>query len=181
MSTYISLLRAVNIGGTRLISMDALRALYTGMGFDRVRTYIQSGNAVFASHLDDLSQLASQVEAGIEQAFGFHVEVFIRRPQDFLHLLTHNPFLNERHADPSRLYLTLIYQSPSEDAWGNLSPPAQTGDEFARADQAVYLYLPNGYARTRLSNRFFEKTFGTPTTTRNWNTFKALYEIANTP
>jgi len=180
MSTFISLLRAVNLAGHKVISMDALRDLYAGIGLSHLRTYIQSGNVVFESPRDDLSELTRQIEAHIEQAFGFHVEVFIRRPADFLHILSNNPFLNDRHADPGKLYVTFLYQLLSEETRSKLANPTGTTDEYALAAQEVYLYLPNGYAHTKLSNSFFEKKLGTCTTTRNWNTINALYRMAIT-
>ena len=180
MSTFISLLRAINLAGHKVISMDALRDLYAGLGLSHLRTYIQSGNVVFESPWDDLSELTHKIEAHIEGAFGFHVEVFIRRPPDFLHILSNNPFLNDRQADPGRLYVTFLYHIPSEEARSKLAYPTETTDEYALGVQEVYLHLPNGYAHTKLSNSFFEKKLSTFTTTRNWNTVKALYEMATT-
>ncbi len=179
MSAFISMLRAINVGGKKMIPMDSLCAIYEDLGFTRVRTYIQSGNVVFESSQDDVSRLTTQIEGHIEQSVGYPVKVIIRRPRDFQRILNSNPFLKDRNEDQDKLYVTFLYQPPPSEAWDKLMLPANTIDEFARGDQAVYLFLPNYYGRTKLSNSFFEKKLGVPATTRNWNTVGALYRIAS--
>lgn len=177
MTTIVSMLRAINLGGKKMIPKDTLCEIYEGLGLTKVRTYIQSGNIVFETTQADLSILTTQIEASIEQGFGYHVEVFLRRTQELHQILTNNPFLEIRHEDPGKLYVTFLYRSPLEQAWSKLVRPPNTTDEFARGDQAVYLFLPNLYGRTRLSNSYFERKLGVAATTRNWNTVNALYKM----
>jgi uncharacterized protein (DUF1697 family) len=178
MSIFISLLRGINVGGQKRLSMDTLRGIYEELGFTHVRSYVQSGNVIFASEDKTRSVLVSLIEAGIEQTCGYHVEVYIRQADEIRHILTGNPFLTGRNEDPSRLHVTFYYQAPSETVLGKITVPVGIIDEFALAEMAVYLFCPNGYGKTKLSNSFFERKLGMPVTTRNWNTVNAMYKMA---
>lgn len=178
MSTFISMLRAINVGGQKMMRMEALQEIYAELGFNNVRTYVQSGNVIFECAEQDLLELNKRIEAQIEKACEYSVHVFIREPNDLRHVLTGNPFLNGRHEDPSKLHVTFLYQTPSEIALSKLLSPSETNDEFKLGEQAIYLFCPNGYGKTKLSNSFFERKLGIPVTTRNWNTVNALYKMA---
>ena len=177
MSAYVSMLRGINVGGRKKIHMETLRGIYEALGFTRVRTYVQSGNVVFESTEQNPSNLVKQIEARIEQACGYPVPVFIRQSHDLERILTGNPFLNGRNENPAYLHVTFLYQPAPETAWSKLTTPGNTTDEFYGDEMVIYLYCPNGYGKTKLSNSFFERKLGTPTTTRNWNTVKALYSM----
>jgi uncharacterized protein (DUF1697 family) len=174
MPIYISMLRAINVGGQKKIAMDALRGLYSGLGFDHVQTYVQSGNVVFDSTEPEAAVLAGLIEAQIEQTFGFGVLVFVRGAPYFQRIIAANPFL-KTGADPTKLHVTFLY-NPADLTSLNL--PAAGEDRFEAGEQAVYLFCPNGYGKTRLSNDFFERKMKVPATTRNWNTVNALYQLA---
>ncbi len=178
MTTYISMLRGINVGTQKRLSMETLRGIYAVLGLTNIRTYVQSGNVVFESEDQARLELVSRIEAQIEQACGYHVEVFIRQPDDMKQILAGNPFLTTRSEDPNKLHVTFYNRAPAESLLSKLIAPNGTTDEFALAESAVYLFCPNGYGKTRLSNTFFERRLGVPVTTRNWNTVKALYKIA---
>jgi uncharacterized protein (DUF1697 family) len=178
MSAYVSMLRGINVGGQKKIRMETLRGLYEGLGFTKVRSYVQSGNVVFECTEQDPSILGRQIEAQIEQTCGYPVPVFIRTAHELQEILAGNPFITERNVDPSKIHVTFLFQAPHEMAWSKLTPPTDTPDEFAPRELAIYLYCPNGYGKTKLSNGFFERKLGVLATTRNWNTVNALYQMA---
>jgi uncharacterized protein (DUF1697 family) len=177
MSAYVSMLRGINVGGTAQIRMETLRGIYEESGFSKVRTYVQSGNVVFESSEQDQVGLEKRIEAQIEQACGFSIPVFIRQAHEFLEILTCNPFLNERAEDPGKLHVTFLQQAPPETAWSKLASPSGISDEFFRGGMAVFLFCPDGYGKTKLTNGFFERKLGVLATTRNWNTVNALYKM----
>jgi uncharacterized protein (DUF1697 family) len=158
--------------------MDSLRELYAGLNFSAIRTYVQSGNVIFQTSDTDPSELSGRIETRIQETYGYRAEVFIWQVDDFHHMLSENPFFADRHEDPTKLHVTFLYRNPPDAAWKNAIPPAGIPDEFARAYMAVYLFCPNGYGKTRLSNVFFERKLGVPATTRNWNTVNMLYKMA---
>jgi uncharacterized protein (DUF1697 family) len=155
--------------------METLRGIYIDLGLEHVSTYVQSGNVVFESN--DQSGLVSRIESQIEQSCGYNVEVFIRQQEELQRILAGNPFLNDRNEDPSKLHVTFYYQSPSETDLSKMAAPGGTTDEFTLGEMVVYLYCPNGYGKTKLSNSFFERKLGIPVTTHNWNTVNALYKL----
>jgi uncharacterized protein (DUF1697 family) len=179
MNTFISMLRGINVSGQKKIRMVDLRALYESLNLVDVETYLQSGNVVFDSTEGDASKLAELVEAQIEKTFGYAVPVLIRDPSDFLRIINGNPFLNERNEDSARLYVTFLYRSPSESTVSDLAIPTGEAAEFAIGDKEIFLFCPNGYGRTKLSNNFFERKLDVPATTRNWKTVNALFKMAS--
>src|ERR1043165_4256975 len=81
--TYAALLRGINVGGNKKVPMAELRTLLEGLGYGGVRTYLQSGNAVFAAGHGDEESLAGEITKAIAQHFGFTVDVIVR---DHAHL-----------------------------------------------------------------------------------------------
>lgn len=179
MSVYISLLRGVNVGGSKILSMDTLCGIYYGLGYTHVCSYLQSGNVVFATPLTDRLRLASELEARIEHVCGFHVPVFIRQPDDFHRLIQDNPFLRQLDIDLTKLHVSFLYQAPAEIAWNKLDVPRTIPDKLSRGELAIYLYYPNGYAKAKITTSYLEKILGVPITNRNWSTVNALYKIAS--
>ena len=177
MSAFVSLLRGINVGGQKKISMETLRGIHQGLGLSHVRTYVQSGNVVFESSAQTSVVLTKRIEASIEQTCGYHVPVFIRQAEQLQKILANNPFLTDRHEEPSKLHVSFLYHTPSEPWWSELIPPRDTTDEFGRGELAIYLFCPTGYGNTKLSNSFFERKLGMPVTTRNWNTVNTLYRM----
>ena len=178
MQTRISMLRGINVSGQKKIQMVELKGLYEALGFTNVRTYVQSGNVLFDSHEPDANKLAGLIEARLEQYFISRVPVFIRTPEEFQRIITANPFFSGRLEDPSKLHVTFLYNPPSEVEINGLSAPETGGDEYLLGNQEIYLFCPNGYGRTKLSNSFFERKLNQPATTRNWNTVTTLYAMA---
>ncbi len=178
MYTHISLLRGINVSGQKKIKMAGLKGLYRGLGFASVRTYLQSGNVVFDSPENDAVELAARIEARIEQVYGFAVPVFIRHPEDFRRILESSPFADRPGTQPNRLLVTFLLSQPAQDKLEALNVPPDTSDEFAIGEAEIFLFCPEGYGRSKLSNHFFERKLGVPATTRNWKTVNALFDMA---
>jgi uncharacterized protein (DUF1697 family) len=198
----VALLRAVNVGGTKL-PMAELRALLEGLGLRNVRTYLQSGNAVFDA-TDDVpaSALATAIEMRIERDLGPRVGVLVLPGEAITDVVAANPFVDVAAggvADESGLHATFLFGAHGEADFGEateaaycavykaafkkLELPAAEGEEAAfvgepLATPVIYLRLPHGYGRTRLNNAWFERKLGTAATTRNWRTVRALAEMA---
>ncbi len=178
MSTFISLLRGINVGGARKLPMETLRQFYVKAGYANVRTYVQSGNVVFDFPADEPGILAARIEQQVERECGYSVKVFIRTPSQFQFILEHNPFLADQAMDTSKLHVAFLYQQPDQAAWSKLTPPAGIPDQFQRGETVIYTYHPNGYGRSKLAAAFFERHLGVAITDRNWNTVNALCEMA---
>jgi uncharacterized protein (DUF1697 family) len=174
MVTIISLLRGVNVAHRRL-KMSELAELYATLGFTNVRTYIQSGNVVFSNSQKDESHLAHRIHNAIRTKLRLDVTVFLRTPEELDRLVKKNPFTGN---DQSRMHVTFLYTKPTQVPSDEIAAVAAKDEKLSIFDREVFLFLPNGQGRTKLSNSFFEKLFKVPATTRNWNTVLALLELA---
>jgi uncharacterized protein (DUF1697 family) len=176
MTTYIALLRGVNVGGNQL-KMDRLRAICTSLGFSNARTYLQSGNVVF-----DAKGSQSNVEKALERTLAgetrLPVSVLVRSAADLMRLIAKNPFLKNQGIDRARLHVTFLTESPAKVALNRLSALAAGQDEFRAVGTEIYLHCPIGYGRSKLSNNNLERLLSLTATTRNWNTVNRLAEMA---
>jgi uncharacterized protein (DUF1697 family) len=101
-STYIALLRGINVGGHKIIKMDALREAFVGLGFSEVATYVQSGNVVFKAAAKISGDLAKKIEEMLLRRFNMTVPVIVRNAEEIALVLKNNPFLKENGIDTSR-------------------------------------------------------------------------------
>ena len=177
METYVALLRGVNVGQNTL-KMERLRQLWSELGFKNVTTYVQSGNVVFEAE-GSPSSWSSAIEQKLDGETRLPVAVLVRTPAELKSIIVRNPFLKEKGVDRSRLHVTFLASAGGKDALKKLSAVNAGGDQFRFSGKEVYLYCPEGYGRTKLSNNALEKVFLVKATTRNWNTVNKLYEIAS--
>jgi uncharacterized protein (DUF1697 family) len=171
MTTYISLLRGVNVGGKNRIKMDELAKLYESMGYSRVRTYIQSGNVLFDSADMDTGRLQREIEGKIMSVLGLDVRVLIRTRDELRDVIGRNPF--------GREYIDQLYVAFLSAATGN--PPMDALDKlkderehFVISGKEIFIYYYNGAGTTKFSNAALEKKLGAVSTMRNWNTVNQL-------
>ena len=184
MTTFVALLRAVNVSGQNRIPMAELRRALGGLGLTGVETYVQSGNLVFDAQADDPAEQAAAIHGLIERELGHDVRVLVLTAAELARVAAGNPFL-AGGADEKYLHVTFLDGPVPEAAIGGLDLPAQPGEQAVLAPgdatpagRVLYLYLPHGYGRTKLNNAYFERALGTPATTRNWRTVLALVEMS---
>jgi uncharacterized protein (DUF1697 family) len=171
------LLRGINVGGQRPVKMDDLRQLFADLGFAGVSTYVQSGNVVFTSPRSDATRLRTSIEQGILAELGLDVTVLLRSGDDLELVLRGNPFL-ARTDDLSALHVTFLGESPTAERVAQL-PGGDGTEDFSVAGSEVYLFCPNGYGRSKLTNSVFERRLDTRATTRNWKTVMKLADMTS--
>ena len=169
MSRQIALLRGVNVGGRKL-PMALLRGLFEQLGYENVRTYIQSGNVVFDAN-GTPARVRGTLEQAIDATFGLDVTVLLRSPAELAKVAQKNPYGGEA-------YVTFLDGVPERKLVAALDPAAFAPDEFRITGPHVFVRCPNGYGRTKINNTFFERKLDTRATTRNWNTVETLLEMA---
>jgi len=169
MTTYISLLRGINVSGQKKILMDDLRKLYEQLGFMGVKTYIQSGNIIFDAKG---KQLKEKIESGIKKKFGLQVSVLIKSIKEFAKILQDNPFSDEK------VYFTFLFSKPEIIDFSVIDRFKKANEEIKIHDGVIYFHCLDGYGKTKLSNNFFENKLKVIATTRNLRTVKKLIEIA---
>jgi uncharacterized protein (DUF1697 family) len=180
MKTFISILRGINVSGQRKIQMTDLKALYEALKFTNVITYIQSGNVIFKSKSASDQKLAKRIEDAIYERYNFNVPVIIRTVEEMEHAISVNPFLKQSKIDIEKLHITFLAEIPEQENVESIRNIDYSPDKFIILDKEVYLYCPNGYGITKLSNNFFEQKLKIKATTRNWRTVNKLFEMATT-
>ena len=174
---HIALLRGVNVGGKNRLPMKDLAAIFTDAGCLGVRTYIQSGNVLFTAHQRLAARLPGLIADAIEARFGFHAPVVIRTLAEMEEVVSSNPFLKPS-VDVKTLHVGFLMDRPDQDSISALDPARSAPDEFRVRGGEVYLSLPNGMARTKLTSQYFDSRLKTTITARNWATVTKLLELA---
>lgn len=178
MNRKIALLRGINVGGKRKLPMVELRKMLEKLGFSEVETYIQSGNVAFNASADaDNSKIEGQVEKAIESEFGYDVPVIIRTAEEIEEAIKQNPYYEEG-CDIKPLHLTFLNSIPSKEALQKTTSYTFKTDKFEIIGKNVYLYCPENYHKTKLTNSFFEKNLKVKASNRNWRTVLKLNEMA---
>lgn len=174
MNQYILLLRGINVGGHRKIKMADLRVLLQNLDYANVQTYIQSGNILLESD-QKAADIASNVKAAIKAEYDFDVPTLVMLWKDLEVIVEKLPFENVE--EEKALYFTFLEKKPDAESVEGLEPKLLKGEAYQVIDKTIYLYCPNGYGRTKLTNDFWEKQLKVAATSRNWRTTKKLLEM----
>ena len=175
--THVLLLRGVNVGGRNRLPMEALRALLAEAGCAGVRTYIQSGNAVLSAAPALARRLPAALTALLRARLGLTVPVVLRTVAELEAAARRNPFL-AAGADPATLHLAFLAGAPTRAAAAALDPARSPPDAFRLLGRELYLSLPGGVGKTRLTSDYLDRTLGTTCTLRNWRTVLELVALA---
>ena len=170
LTTYVALLRGVNVGGNNRLLMAELRAHFASLGYLDVRTFIQSGNVIFRSAK---AVRSDHLEAEIANQFDIVTPVVLRTAQQLATAVRRNPFPD---VDRARLHLGFLRQPPVADAVARLELEQFTPDEARVVRADVYLYLPSGMARNKLPT-YVDRHLKASMTVRNWNTVTELHAL----
>jgi uncharacterized protein (DUF1697 family) len=167
MNTYVALLRAVNVGGTGKLPMADLREMCEGIGFINVRTYIASGNVVFASALS-----AGEVKAALEDALAVYAEkpvgVVVLSPDEIATALAENPF-----ADRASNHTVAIFLDGAPPPSTIDRVTGRQNEDIALGQRVIYVSYGDGMADSKLKIPAAAKG-----TARNMNTVAALVRLS---
>jgi uncharacterized protein (DUF1697 family) len=172
-TSYLALLRAINVSGKNKLPMNDLRELFVETGCENVRTYIQSGNVVFEAAAAVAKDLPETMAALINERFGMHSPVIVRTAKELAAVVDGNPFL-KAGAPEKELHVMFLADAPGASRIETLDPARSPGDEFAVHGKDVYLRLPDGVGKSKLTNAYVDAKLGTVSTVRNWRTVTTL-------
>lgn len=175
-TTYLALLRGINVGGKNKLPMKDLRDLFLAAGCRDAQTYIQSGNVIFAADPDVIASLPAVMATGIAERFGYRTPIVLRTVAQLGDVVAHNPYI-AAGADPETLHVLFLADRPQTQRVAALDPDRSPPDAFIVRGQEIYLQLPNGAARTKLTNGYFDAKLATISTGRNWRTVTTLFEL----
>lgn len=163
MGKHVALLRGINVGGKNLVPMPKLIALFEKAGCTEVETYIQSGNVVFVSKNPD------KIPGVLK------MPVVIRTADELAGVVKRNPWPKSTDI----LHVAFLADAPNAKTVASLDPKRSPGDEWMVKGKEIYLRLPNGAGRSKLTNAWFDSKLATTSTIRNWRTVLKLIEMSS--
>lgn len=175
MTTWVALLRGVNVGGVKLAMTD-LRAAVEAAGGTDVETYIQSGNAVFDHTGRSEAKVKAAVAAAIADVMGKPVPTMLRSARQMAAVVDANPYEPEQ---PTHLHVTFFDETLPASAFASVDLDAFAPETFTVHGREVYLHLPNGIGRSKLAVELNKGAKLAPKgTSRNWNTVRRLADLS---
>ena len=167
MTSYLALLRAVNLGPHNKLPMTELKRVCEACGFAAVKTYIASGNVVFHSQQSE-AQVKTLLETALAAYAGKPVGVLVRTAEEIATVLARNPF----PAMPANQTVAIFLDaSPAADALEKVS--GGKGEEFQLGKREIYVYYPHGIGESKLKIPAAKDG-----TARNMNTIAKLADLA---
>src|SRR5262249_45641312 len=157
-----------NVGGRNVLPMKELVLILQRLGSEDVRTYIQSGNAVFRTEEKDIARLANRISAAIEKQRGFEPHVQLLDLVGFEKAIRQKPF-REAESDPKSLHVGFLDSTPKSARLDVLATLKGDNERYHLGDRAFYLHAPDGIGRSKLAANV-ERLLGVPMTDRNWRT-----------
>jgi uncharacterized protein (DUF1697 family) len=176
MKSFIALFRGINVGGTNVLPMKDLVALLENIGSQNVKTYIQSGNAVFQNKEENASLLSNKIRETIKKNYGFEPQVLLLTPEEIESAIGSNPF-PEAESEPKTLHVHFLASMPNNPDLGTLESIKGDHERFALKDRVLYLHAPDGIGRSKLAANA-ERLLGVAATSRNWRTVCKVMAMA---
>ncbi len=173
MESYAALLRGINVGGHRKVPMAELREVMSGLGWSDVRTYLQSGNAVFRTRDPEPGPA---LERAVEERFGFEVRCLVRTAKELREIAAACPLPVDR-LDSAKVLVLFLEEEPAGDHFAGLDPQRFAPDEFHVVGRAVYCWFPDGMGRSNLPAALEAVRPKLTMTGRNWRTVQRLIEL----
>jgi uncharacterized protein (DUF1697 family) len=176
MSECIALIRGINVGRGKRVSMSDLRQLVGDLGHTNVRTLLNSGNVLFRSRRRNVAKLSSSIETAITARCGFSAMVAVITAEDLAAIIDENPLL-KLATDPSK---HLVAFATCPELLAPLRPMLNeewSPDALAITSRAAYLWCSAGILDSKVSQAF-ARNAGAGVTTRNWATVLKLQAAA---
>jgi uncharacterized protein (DUF1697 family) len=172
MARLVALLRGINVGRNRRVPMADLRALMEELGYEDVRTLLQSGNVVFSGAK---AKAGKRLEAGLEERFGMKIEVVLRTMAELKAVVDDEPF-GEEADDLTRYFVVFLSETPDAGALSEFRAQDWGPDKLAANGRELYTWCPEGMQNSRLMRALVKPKFAAAATTRNMSTVKKLLE-----
>lgn len=172
---YVALLRGINVGGNNALPMAGLADVLKSLKCDNVKTYIQSGNAVFSRTAGTASTLCEKIKKKIAQEFSISPDIFLLEEAEFLKASKASPFKSKTGKD---LHFYFLEDAPQKPNMEKIESLKASDEKYMLKSKVFYLYAPSGVGRSKLAAHV-EKCLGVAATARNFNTVQKLQEMLN--
>lgn len=176
MATHLVLLRGINVSGHNMMKMEALKTMLENIGFQNIRTYLQSGN-VFVDSDEEASKVGFTIKQEIFKVFGHEVPVVMITKEDLESCFSNNPFLKGKDIDTKKLYVAFISTKLKKENINDLKISQFKPDEASIDDNRIFIKYDVGAGKTRFDQKYIEKKLNVTATIRNWNTVTNLLKM----
>ncbi len=171
------MLRGIGIDGNKRIQTERLRRSFQALGFQQVKTFIQTDNFVCKTATVSGQKLSKQIDVKLLADFGFPVPAILRTADELRKTIDDNPFLKEGDVDPEKLRVMFLSNTVSVSGLKKLKELAVPPDRFHSSDAKICLHLPNGVAESKLMKAWLDRILSVITTTRHWKTANWLHPM----
>ena len=174
---FVALLRGINVGGHHKVPMAALRETLGNMGFQQVKTLLNTGNIWFEAGKEDEKGLAAKIAVQLENSFGFPIPVIIRRADNIKKIVEANPFSEVNRTPATRLYVSFLPHTPRSKLSIPYISPDGSFTIISTIEHTVFSVLDLDKSKSVDAMKILEKEFGKNITTRNWNTVVKIAQM----
>ncbi|MGX9575515.1 DUF1697 domain-containing protein [Mesorhizobium sp. f-mel] len=176
MQTYVALLYSIVLGEGRRLVMSDLRAMTEGLGLYNPRTLVATGNLVFETKETEIAALERRLETAFEKTFGRHVDIIVRRADDWLKLAAGNPFPAESAAAADQVAVRVMRTPVPAEALAALEAYVGNDERMQAVGGDIWIFFSRETPSSRLLAATSHKRLGVGTS-RNWNTVRKLAEM----
>lgn len=177
MPTFVALLRGVNVGKAKRVSMAELRALLSGLGYTGVATLLNSGNAVFYAPRGRPAKHAADIAAAISRQLKVEVPVIVKSASELSAIIAENP-INAGAEEHPRLLVAFAQDAGALSSLEAIASLVVPPERFSVGKYAAYFFRATGMLESKAGKALLGKA-GKSATTRNWATILKLQALAN--
>ena len=174
---YVAFLRGINVGGKNKIKMETLREICSNaLGFENVKSYINSGNVIFETAKTDDKKLAAKIEKAIEKEFGLRIKTMVRSVAEIEEIIKNNPFDGEFENDKD-LHVFFLDEELPEEKRELLLSNNNENEMFAVRNREIFHLLRISFSDSLMGKDYIGKKLKVSATARNWRTVNKVLEI----
>jgi uncharacterized protein (DUF1697 family) len=173
---YVAFLRGINVGGKNKIKMETLREVCAALGFENVKTYINSGNVIFETAKTGDKKLGAEIEAAIEAEFSLQIKVMVRTFDEIKDTIKNNPFKGQ-FENEKNLHVFFLDEALSPEKRELLISNNSKNEQFAVRSREIFCLLRAGFSDSLMGKDYISKKLKVAATARNWRTVNKVLEL----
>ena len=174
MPKYIAFLKAINVGG-HTVKMDHLKKLFEQMSFEKVETFIASGNVVFETKSKTVDSIKKKIEAELEKSLGYKVATFIRTTDELKNISEYKALnKSDLNNENNTLYIGFLDSTPSKENQNKVNAMQDAANEFHFNNKELYWLCRKNFSDSGITGNKLEKALGMSTTVRNLTTINKI-------
>lgn len=173
---YVAFLRGINVGGKNQIKMETLREMCAALGYENVKTYINSGNVIFETSQPDDETFAARIESAIEKKFALKIKVIVRTIDEIKDIIANNPFDGQFENDKDLHVFFLDEELPAEKCELLLANNNEN-ERFTVLGREIFCHLRVSVLDSLMGKDYIGKKLKVSATARNWRTVNKIAEL----